>query len=116
MCSFSKAKYFNIARFTGMAPLKNKIPSGEKKIILLVTKKLRKVFGREARLEQPLAIGRLHCTQPQVHAGKTATQNPVTVCPTLKVVHVSALMCIRKKMNFKYPFPLEKISSLKLCN
>lgn len=23
---------------------------------------------------------------------------------------------VRKKMNFKYPFPLEKISSLKLCN
>ena len=23
---------------------------------------------------------------------------------------------VSKKMNFKYPFPLEKISSLKLCN
>lgn len=50
------------------------------------------------------------------YLGKMVKQNLVTVCPMLKVVHVSALMCIRKKMNFKYPFPLEKISSLKLCN
>lgn len=50
------------------------------------------------------------------HSHTNGHTKSASLCPILKVVHVSALMCIRKKMNFKYPFPLEKISSLKLCN
>lgn len=43
---------------------------------------------------------------------------PQKYCNRMSYTEGCSRFClnVRKKMNFKYPFPLEKISSLKLCN